>query len=103
MKEVKLPLFADMIIYITDPQNSPRELLQETNTFSNLPGYNINSKTLVALLYTNDKEAAKKIRETSPSTIATNDIKYLEVTLTKKVKDLFDNSVGQFCILSIMF
>ena len=31
-----------------------------------------------------------EIRETSPFTTATNNIKYIEVTLTKKVKDLFD-------------
>ena len=46
----------------------------------------------VALLYTNDKEAEKEIRETSPFTIATNNIKYLEVTLTKEVKDLFNKN-----------
>ena len=41
-------------------------------------------------LYTNDKEAEKEIRETSPFTIATNSIKYNGVTLIKKVKDLFN-------------
>ena len=46
-------------------------------------------KIALTLLYTNDKEAEKEIRETSPFTIATNSIKYLEVTLTKEVKDLF--------------
>ena len=35
-KEVKLLLFADdMIVYISDPKNSARELLQLINTFSN--------------------------------------------------------------------
>ena len=38
------------------------------------------------------KKAEKEIRETSPFTIATNNIKYLGVTLTKQVKDLFDKS-----------
>ena len=42
----------------------------------------------VALLYTNDKEAEKEIRETLPFTIATNNIKYLGVTLANKVKYL---------------
>ena len=40
----------------------------------------------------NDKEAEKEIREISPFTIATNSIKYLGVTLTKEVKDLFDKN-----------
>ena len=73
--EVKLSLFADdMIVYISDPKNSTKELLQLINTFSNVAGYKINSKKSVALLYTKDKEAEREIRETSPFTIATNSI-----------------------------
>ena len=52
----------------------------------------MNSKKSVALLYTKDKEAEREIRETSPFMIATNCIKYLWVTLTKEVKDLFDKN-----------
>ena len=54
-----------------------------------MTGYKINSKKSVALLYTKDREAEKEIRETSPFMIATNSLKYLGVTLTKEVKDLF--------------
>ena len=57
-----------------------------------MAGYKINSKKSVALLYTKDREAEREIRETSPFTIATNSIKYLGVTLTKEVKDLFDKN-----------
>jgi hypothetical protein len=45
----------------------------------------------VAFLYTKDKQAEKEIRETTPFTIVTNNIKYLSVTLTKEVKDLYNN------------
>ena len=56
--EVKLSLFADdMIVYISDPKNSTKELLQLINSFSYGAGYKINSKKSVALLYTKDKEA----------------------------------------------
>ena len=34
----------------------------------------------------------KKIRETTPFRIVTNSIKYLGVTLTKQVKDLYDKN-----------
>lgn len=38
--EVKLLLIADdMILYISDPQNYTRELLQLTNTFGKTDGY----------------------------------------------------------------
>ena len=42
------------------------------------------------LLYTNDKLTKKEVRETTPFTVVINNIKYLGVTLTKKVKDLHD-------------
>ena len=46
----------------------------------------------MAFLYTKDKQDEKKIRETTPFTIVTNNIKYLGVTLTKEVKDLYDKN-----------
>ena len=49
-------------------------------------------KKSVAFLYTKDREPKRYIRETSPFMIATNSIKYFGVTLTKKVKDLFDKN-----------
>ena len=55
-------------------------------------GYKINSKKSVALLYTNDKGTEKEIRETLPFTIATDNIKYLGVILSKGVKDVFDKN-----------
>jgi hypothetical protein len=45
------------------------------NNFSKVARYKINSKKSVALLYTNDKQAEKEIMETTPFTIATNNIK----------------------------
>ena len=91
--EVKLSLFADdMIVYISDPKNSTKELLQMINTFSNMTVNKINTKKSVALLYRKDKEAEREIREASPFRIDTNSIKYLGVTLTKEVKDLFDKN-----------
>ena len=44
-EEVKLSLFADdMIVYLSDPRNSTKELLQFINTFINGAGFKINSK-----------------------------------------------------------
>ena len=43
MEEIKLLRFAnEMIVYISDPKNSTRELLQLMNTFSNVARYKIN-------------------------------------------------------------
>jgi hypothetical protein len=46
----------------------------------------------VAFLYTKNKQAEKEIRETTPFTIVTNNIKYLGVTLSKQMKDLYDKN-----------
>jgi hypothetical protein len=43
----------------------------------------------MAFLYTKYKQAVKEIRETTPFSIVTNNIKYLGVSLTKEVKDLY--------------
>jgi hypothetical protein len=90
-EEIKISLFVDeMIVYIRDPKNSTRELLQLIINFIKVAGYKINSNKSVAFLYIKDKQAEKEIRETTPFTIATNNIKYLGVT--KQVKDLYDNN-----------
>ena len=46
----------------------------------------------MAFLYTKDKQAEKEIREATPFSIVTNNIKYLGMTLTKEVKDLYDKN-----------
>ena len=92
-EEVKISLFADdMIVYISDPKNSTRELLNLINSFGEVAGYKINSNKSMAFLYTKNKQAEKEIRETTPFSIVTNNIKYLGVTLTKEVKDLYDKN-----------
>jgi hypothetical protein len=46
----------------------------------------------MAYIYTKIRQAKKEIRETTPFTIVTNNIKHLGVTLTKEVKDLCDKN-----------
>jgi hypothetical protein len=81
-----------MIVYISDPKNATRELINLINSFSEVDGYEINSNKSMAFLYTKDKQAEREIREPTPFSIVTNNIKYLGVTLTKEVKDLYDKN-----------
>ena len=73
-------------------KNSTRELLQLINNFSKVAGYKINSRKSVTFLYTKYKQVEKEIREMTPFQISTNNIKYLAVTLTKQVKNLYDRN-----------
>jgi hypothetical protein len=56
------------------PKNATRELLKLVNNSSKVAGYKINSNKSVAFLYSKDKWAEKKIRETIRLTIVTNNI-----------------------------
>ena len=47
----------------------------------------------MAFLYKKNKHAEKEIGETTPFSIVTNNIKYLAVTLTKEVKDLYNKKL----------
>jgi hypothetical protein len=68
-EEVKISLFADdIVVYVSNPKNSTRELLNMRNRFSAVAGYKINSNS-VAFLHTKDKRAEKEIREMTPFTI----------------------------------
>ena len=56
-KEVKLSLFAgDMILYIENPKDSIRKLLELISEFSKVAGYKINTQKSLAFLYTNNKK-----------------------------------------------
>jgi hypothetical protein len=57
----------------------------------------------VAFLYTKDKQDEKEIRETTTFTIVTNNIKYLDVTLTKEVKNLYDKTSSSLSGLGVLW
>ena len=57
----------DMIVYISNPQNSTKELLQLINTFSNVAEYKINSNNSIALFYKIINELRKKSEKHCPS------------------------------------
>ena len=84
-EEVKLSLFADdMILYIENPKDTTRKLLELINEFGKVAGYKINAQKSLAFLYTNDEKSERQIKETLPFTIATKRIKYLGINLPDK-------------------
>ena len=77
-----------MILYIENPKDSTRKLLELINEYSKVAGYKINTQKSLAFLYTNN-EKEKEMKETIPFTIAMKRIKYLGVYLPKETKDLY--------------
>ena len=56
-EEVKLSLFADdMILYIENPKDSTRKLLELINEYSKVEGYKTTTQKSLAFLYTNNEK-----------------------------------------------
>ena len=78
-----------MILYIENPKDATRKLLELTNELGKVAGYKINAQKYLAFLYSNDEKSEREIKETHPFTIATERIKYLGINLPKETKDLY--------------
>ena len=88
-EEEKLSLFAnDMILYIENPKDATRKVLELTNEFGKVAGYKINAQKSLAFLYANNEKSEREIKETIPFTITIKRIKYPGINLPKEAKDL---------------
>ena len=88
--EVKFSLFSDdMILYIENPKDTVRKLLELTSEFSKVSRYRINTQKSLAFLYTNNEKSEREIKESIPCTTATKRIKYLGINLPKERKELY--------------
>ena len=77
------------ILYIENPKDITRELLELINEYSKFAWYKINTQKCLAFLYTNDEKTEKEIKETISFTIVTKRIKYFRINLPKEAKDLY--------------
>ena len=81
-------MFADdMILYIENPKDSTRKLLELINEYSEVAGYKINTQKSLAFLCTNNEKTEREIKEKIPFSIATRRLKYLGVYLPKETKE----------------
>ena len=63
-----------MILYIENPKDATRKLLELINEFGKVAGNKINAQKSLAFLYTNDEKSEREIKERLPFTIATKRI-----------------------------
>ena len=83
-------MFADdIILYIENPKDATRKVLELINEFGRVAGYKINAQKSLAFLYANDEQSEREIKETLPFTTATKRIKYLGINLPRETKDLY--------------
>ena len=76
-----------MILYIENPKDSTRKLLELINEHSKVAGYKIHTHKSLAFLYTNNEKIEREIKEIISFTIAVKRIKYLGINLSKETKD----------------
>ena len=77
-----------MILYIENPKDTIRKLLELISEFSKVSGYKINTWKSLAFLYTNNEKSKREIKESIPLTIATKRIKYIGINLPRETKEL---------------
>ena len=87
---VKLSLFSDdKTIYIENPEDFTRKLLELINEYSKVAGYKINTQKSLSFLYTITEKTEREIKETIPFTIATKRLKHLGVYIPKETNDVY--------------
>ena len=78
-----------MILYIENPKDSIRKLLELIREFSKVAGYKINTQKSLTILYINNEKSEREIKDSIPFTTATKRIKYLGINLPKETKELY--------------
>ena len=72
---VKLSLFAgNMTLYIENPKDSIRKLIELISEFSKVAGYKINTQKSLAFSYTNNEKSEREIKESIPFAITTKEL-----------------------------
>ena len=56
-----------MILYIENPKDATRKLLELVNEFGKVEGHKINAQKSLAFLYTNNERSERKLRKQSHS------------------------------------
>ena len=78
-----------MILYIENPKDGIRKLLELISEFSKVAGYKINRHKSLAFLCSNNEKSEREFKESIPLTIATKRIKYLGINSPKEAKELY--------------
>ena len=74
-----------MILYVENPKDCTKKLVELKSEFIKVTGYKINVQKSVAFLYANNELPKREIKEIIPFMIASKRIKYLGINLTKDV------------------
>ena len=90
-----------MILYVENPKDSTRKLLELISEYSKVAVYKINTQKFLEFLYTNNEKIERGIKETISLTIATKRIIYFsredKQMATKHIKRSQHHSLSEKC------
>ena len=78
-----------MILYVENPKDSTKKLIELIHELSTVTGYKINAQKRVAFLYSNNKAAEREIKEFDP---------IYNCTKTRKITRNKSNHTGEKAI-----
>ena len=78
-----------MILYIENPKDSIRKLLELISEFHKVAGCRVNTQKSPAFLYTNNEKSEREFKELIPFTTSTKRVKCLVTNLPKETKELY--------------
>ena len=76
-----------MILYIENPKDATRKLLELISEFIKVAGYKIDAQKSLTFLKTNNEKSERVFKQSIPFIIATKTIKYLGINLPKETKE----------------
>ena len=78
-----------MILYVENPKDTTRKLLELINEYSKVAGYKLTHRNPLHSYTPTMKKTEREIKETILFTIAMKRIKYLGINLPRETKDLY--------------
>ena len=78
-----------MILYVENPKDTTRKLLELINEYSKVAGYKLTHRNPLHSYTPTMKKTEREIKETILFTIAMKRIKYLGIYLPKETNDLY--------------
>ena len=82
-----------MILYIENPKDTTRKLLEFINEFDKVADTKLIHRNLLhSYTLTNNERSEREIKETIPFTVISKRIKYLAINIPKEAKDLYSDN-----------
>ena len=78
-----------MILYIENPKDSIRKLLELISELIKVAGYKIYTQNSLAFLYTNNEKSEREIKESIHSPLRQKELNILGINLLKETKELY--------------